>query len=409
MSDPVVIIGAGQAGVQTAFSLRDLGYTGEITLVNGEKFLPYQRPPLSKAYLKNSVTDDSLLFRNEQLYENKKIEILQGSAATNINRQSKSVSLSTGVDLAYEKLVIATGSRNRVLPIAGEDDLKNVIQLRDLRDAKQLRSELQRKPEIAIIGGGFIGLECASVATKLGAQASVIEAASRVMERAVCPILSDHVQNHHTAKGITLYLEKKVVALERNGNFAAGLQMQDGSRLSCDLILIAIGIVPNSELAEASGLPVQNGILVDDTLCTLDPNIFAIGDCACFPSDFANQNIRLESVQNAVDQAKTVAATICGNPTSYHSVPWFWSDQSSLKIQIAGLTSKADRTVLTGDQASGKFSVCCFTNDQLVGVESINQPADHMAARKLLAAGRNIRVSDINHPSATLKSLARSQ
>jgi len=407
MSDPVVIIGAGQAGVQTAFSLRDMGYSGEITLINGENFLPYQRPPLSKSYLKNSVTDDNLLFRNEQLYENKKIRLLPKSKVTKVNRHSNSVSLETGVDLPFGKLVFATGARNRILPINGVQ-LKNVFQLRDLDDAKRLRLELQKKPKIAVIGGGFIGLEFASIAKELGAQVSIIEAASRVMERAVCPTLSTYVQKTHSANDIDILLDQKIVAIDSNDDLATGLQMQDGSRLACDLILASIGIIPNSELAEATGLLVKNGIQVNATLRTSDPDIFAIGDCACFPSNFADQDIRLESVQNAVDQAKTVAANICGAAKEYQAVPWFWSDQSGMKIQIAGLTSNAEKTVISGDPATGKFSVCCFTNNQFVGVESINQPADHMAARKLLAAGRNISMSDINNPGVTLKSLAKS-
>lgn len=204
MSDPVVIIGAGQAGVQTAFSLCDMGYSGEITLINGENFLPYQRPPLSKFYLKNSVADDNLLFRNEQLYESKKITILHASTVAKVNRHSNSVSLETGVDLPYGKLVVATGARNRILPIDGVQ-LKNVFQLRDLDDAKRLRLELQKKPKIAVIGGGFIGLEFASIAKELGAQVSIIEAASRVMERAVCPTLSTHIQKTHLANGIDFF------------------------------------------------------------------------------------------------------------------------------------------------------------------------------------------------------------
>ncbi|USG60485.1 FAD-dependent oxidoreductase [Sneathiella marina] len=407
MPEPVVIIGAGQAGVQTAFSLRDMDYSGEITLLNGENFLPYQRPPLSKSYLKNSVTDSSLIFRNEQLYESKQIEIMQASTAIKINRQTKSVSLTTGEELPYGKLVIATGARNRILPFDG-GELKNVFQLRGLEDAKRLRLELQKKPKIAVIGGGFIGLEFASIAKELGAQVTIVEAASRVMARAVCPTLSDYVQKVHLARGIEILLAQKIVAINSSSDFATDLQMHDGSKLPCELVLVSVGIIPNSELAEAAGLTVSNGIQVDATLHTSDPDIFAIGDCACFPSDFSGRNIRLESVQNAVDQAKTVAENICGTSTEYGSIPWFWSDQSDLKIQIAGLTSNADTTVVSGDPATGKFSVCCFTNNRFVGVESINHPADHMAARRLLAAGRKITVQDISHPGATLKSLAKS-
>lgn len=407
MPDPVVIIGAGQAGVQTAFSLRDMGYPGEITLINGETFLPYQRPPLSKSYLKNATTDDNLLFRNEQLYKDKKIKIVQGTIAIRINRRLKSISLSTGINLPYEKLVLAMGARNRILPIDGAG-LKNVFQLRDLDDAKLLRIELRKKARIAIIGGGFIGLEFASVANELGAQVSIIESASRVMERAVCAEISNYVQKTHLAKGVEILLERKIVAIDRNADLATGLRMQDGSRLSCDSILVSIGVTPNSELAEAAGLSVNNGVHVDASLRTSDPDIFAIGDCACFPSEFSTQHIRLESVQNAVDHAKTVAENICGASKKYQSVPWFWSDQSGLKIQIAGLTSNTEITVISGDPATGKFSVCCFSNGQFIGVESINQPADHMAARKLLASGRNISVSEICRPGATLKSLAHS-
>lgn len=404
MTGPVVIIGAGQAGVQAAFSLRDTGFKGSIKLINGEDCLPYQRPPLSKAYLKNAMADESLWFRAEQLYNKKSIHLLHNTTVANIDRQSKTVSLSTGKTLRYEHLVLATGARNRRLSIEGENK-KNILQLRCLSDAQELRAALLRKPKVAIVGGGFIGLEIASVAQSLGAQATVIEATSRVMNRSVSANISSYMEKNHRASGTEILLNETVSTIIGTEEKATAVKTKNGLEIPCDLVLVCIGIIPNTGLADVAGLSVGNGIIVDTSLRTSDPNIFAIGDCVCFPSPLTHQNIRLESVQNAVDQAKVVAANICNTPVEYKSIPWFWSEQAGLRIQIAGLTSSADKVIVIGDPEAGKFSVCCFVNGQFIGTESINQPADHMASRKLLAMNRSIKIEELSSPGITLKSL----
>jgi 3-phenylpropionate/trans-cinnamate dioxygenase ferredoxin reductase component len=406
MSGPVVIIGAGQAGVQTALSLRDLGFTEQITLINGEDFLPYQRPPLSKAYLKSNVADESLWFRTEQLYLEKSIQLLQNTKVVNIDRHSKTVSLSTNRTLPYEYLVFATGSRNRPLSVEGSSK-DNILQLRTLAEAKKLRLAFADKPKVVIIGGGFIGLEIASVAQATGSQTIVIEASSRVMNRSVSAKISSYLESKHRALGTEILVNDSVTSIIGTDKEATGVQTKNGRKISCDLVLVCIGIIPNITLATEAGLSVDNGILVNRTLCTSDPNIFAIGDCASFPSYATQQNIRLESVQNAVDHAKIVAANICNQAAEYTSAPWFWSDQAGVKLQIAGLTSSADETILKGEPESGKFSVCCFRDGRFIGTESINQPADHMASRKLLAMNRSFEIGDLSGPDITLKSLSK--
>ncbi len=382
----VVIVGAGQAGVQLAVSLREGGYGGAVTLIGDEPGQPYQRPPLSKGYLLGKLDENSLHLRAEAFFEQRGITVSAGHRVTAVDRAKRRVSLDDGSCLDYEHLVLATGSRNRVLNVPGAG-LRNVLSLRSLHDAKHLQAAMAGKRHAVVVGAGFIGMEFAAVAATLGLPVTVVEAADRVMARSSSPEIAEWFQRRHQARGTTFRLGSGVSAVEGGNGVAEAVILADGRRLAADLVLVAVGVVPNAELAEAAGLPVRNGVEVDSHLLTPDPNISAIGDCASGPSVHAPGMVRLESVQNAVDQAKTVAARLCGKPQPYVGVPWFWSDQGPDKLQIAGMVGDCGERLLCGDMDRGKFSVLSFRRGFFVGAESVNRPTDHMAARRLLGAG----------------------
>jgi 3-phenylpropionate/trans-cinnamate dioxygenase ferredoxin reductase component len=384
----VVIIGTGQAGFQAASSLRQAGCQGEVTLVGEETELPYQRPPLSKTFLKGEGDPGEVHLRPEAFFASKEITRVSGDRAERIDREAHRVELASGRVLDYDHLVLATGARPRPLPVPGSD-LDGVLELRTVADAQVLRERLAGEPRLVVVGGGFIGLELAASARERGAAVTVVEALDRTMARAVTPATSAHFAALHAEQGATILHDATVAKLTGNGA-VSGVELGDGTRLDADLVLVGVGVVPNVELAEEAGLAVRDGIVVDETLRTSDPAVWAIGDCASYPSAQLGRPVRLESVQNATDHGRAVAAAITGQPAPYDALPWFWSDQHSRKLQIAGLLHGHDRTVLRGDPAAEAFSVFCFAGDQLVCVESVNRMPDHMAARKLLAAGRTI-------------------
>lgn len=388
----VVIVGAGQGGFQAAASLRQEGYEAPITLVGDEPGLPYQRPPLSKAYLKDGDAE-RLALRPAAFYETEEITVLPGVRATRIEREGHLVELADGRRLPYDKLILATGSRNRSLPVAG-GGLEGVVELRTLADAQALRARLPGVTRAIVVGGGFIGLEFAAVARGLGVEVTVIEAAERVMSRVVSPPVSEHFHALHRALGVDLRLRVMAAEILGDGRRATGVRLSDGTEIAGDLVVVAVGIVPSVELAQEAGLACADGILVDAELRTSDPDIFAIGDCVAFVPHGRGDRLRLESVQNAVDGARAVAATICGRPTPLTAVPWFWSDQGTAKLQIAGLTHHADRHEVV-ERGDGKLCVFCFRGGRLVGVETVNSPADHMAARKLLAARADVTPAEL--------------
>ena len=370
----VVVIGAGQAAVQLAASLRQGGYAEPITLIGDEPGLPYQRPPLSKAYMTGEMNQSALLLRPENFYEQQRIDLLENTKATSIDRATKRVHLANGALIEYTHLVLATGARNRQLPNA-----EGAAYLRTKAEADHLRGRLDTAGEIIVIGAGFIGLEFAAVAAARGAQVTIVEMAPVVMGRAVSKPMADHVAALHRQWGSHLLTNTGV-----NRITATTVETTTGKTLTADIVVAGIGVLPNTDLAEQAGLPIANGICVDATLRTQDPAISAIGDCASFPSAFGP--IRLESVQNAADQARAVADRLLGRPTPYGKVPWFWSDQGPLKLQIAGLITGHDRCILRGTQDSGSFSVFCYRGETLLGIESINRPAEHMISRRLLVA-----------------------
>jgi 3-phenylpropionate/trans-cinnamate dioxygenase ferredoxin reductase component len=378
------IVGAGQAGFQTAASLRQEGFAGRIVLIGDEPVLPYQRPPLSKSYLAGDTGLNELWLRPEAFYTAHEIGMLAGETVTAIDRPERRLRLRSGGEIVWDHLVLATGARFRPLAVSGAE-LDGVLPLRTLADADILHDRLAQAREIVVIGAGFIGLEFASVAIARGAAVHIIEITQQAMGRVVSPAISRFFADAHRRWGCEISFGTGVTRILGADGSATGVKTTDGRHIPADLVLICIGVIPNAELARDAGLAVDNGIVVDEYLATADPSVFAIGDCANFPTTFAAGRVRLESVQNAVDQGRCVAAAVAGKPAVYDKVPWFWSDQGDLKLQIAGITQGHDASVLRGDPAGGHFSVFCYRGGRLIGVESVNQTADHVAARRLLA------------------------
>lgn len=381
--ETVLVVGAGQSGFGVASSLRDKGFGGRVVLIGDEPGLPYQRPPLSKGYLAGTAGDAQLRLRAEDFFAEKDIELIAGRVAS-LDRDGEKVVLEDGSAHGYDHLVLATGSSNRVLPVPGSA-LDGVFTLRTKDDADVLRAALERADNVVVVGGGFIGLEFAAHA---GRPVTIVEAQDRLMARVATPEVSAYFAALHQESGHTVLLGQGVAALHASpgDGRVAEVELSDGTRLPADLVLVGVGVTPRTGLAEAAGLAVANGVVVDEHLLTSDPKISAVGDCANFPCVQAGTATRLESVQNAVDQARAAAAAIVGERVPYDSLPWFWTDQLGAKLQIAGILTGAGETVLTGDRESGKFSVLSFRDGVLTGVESVNRPPDHIAARRLFAA-----------------------
>lgn len=382
MQDSIVIVGAGQAGAQAVHSLRAGGFGGRIALVGEEPHPPYQRPPLSKKHLSGEIDDEALHLRPLSFYEQNAIDCHFGKEVEAIDREMRAVLLAGGEQLPYERLIIATGTRPRALPIAGAD-LPGVVTLRKISDVEAMRPLLREPGRVAIVGGGYIGLEVAAVARTMGHEVTVIEAQDRVMKRVVSPTVSAWFQQLHADKGVRLMLDTGITGFSGSDR-VTGVQLAGGGEVPCDIALVAVGAVPNDELAAACGLATGDGILVDDGALTSDPLVHAAGDCTRFHSALYGRSIRLESVQNAIDQAKAVAASILGQEVHYDPVPWFWSDQYAVKLQIAGLSQDHDEARTFGDPASGSFYVAYLGGGRLLAVDSINHPRSHMMARRAI-------------------------
>src|SRR5580704_896637 len=415
-AERVVIVGAGHGGFQLAASLRQGGFDGTITLLGEEPVLPYQRPPLSKDYLDGKIGLDLLLMRPDAFYRDHRIDYLAGTRAAEIDRGANRLRLASGEQLDYDHLVLATGARNRVPPIPGIE-LDGVCYLRTLAETDQLRERLAAAEHIVVIGAGFIGLEFAAVARGKGKPVRILELTDRVMGRVVCPVTSEFFAAAHRQNGVEFSFGAQAVQIAGVGGRVDHIELTDCERLKADLVLVSIGVVPNGELAAAAGLAVQNGIVVDDELKTADPAISAIGDCCAYPSVHAvglqptglsqgGAMTRLEAVQNAADHARCVADRILGKPHPYTALPWFWSEQGKLRLQIAGLTAGHDHTVLRGSVETGEFSVFCYRDGTLLGVESVNRPADHAHARRLLSAGRQVSPEQAADDSFDLRAAA---
>ena len=404
--EAVVIVGAGHAGFQLAASLRQGGFDGAIVLLGEEPVLPYQRPPLSKDYLEGKIGLDLLLMRPEAFYRDHRIDYLPGTRAAEIDRAGRQLRLASGEKLGYDHLVLATGARNRVPPLPGIE-LDGVCYLRNLAETDELRQRLATAEHVVVIGAGFIGLEFAAVARSKGKPVRILELTDRVMGRVVCPVTSEFFAAAHRQNGVEFSFGAQAVRITGEGGRVDHMELADGERLRADLVLVSIGVVPNGELAAAAGLAVANGIVVDAQLQTADPTISAIGDCCAYPSVHAQGNMtRLEAVQNAADHARCVANRILGKPHPYTALPWFWSEQGPMRLQIAGLTAGHDHTVLRGSVETGEFSVFCYRDGELLGIESVNRPADHAHARRLLSAGRQVTPEQAGDDSFDLRAAA---
>ncbi len=380
----VVIVGAGHGGVQVAISLRQAGFAGRIALINDEPGLPYQRPPLSKAYLLGKINETAMIFRPATFYAEQRIDHVHDRASA-IDRQNRRVLLESGATLDYDHLVLATGAHNRPLNVPGSG-LAGVYGIKTKADADALAPLLKRSKHVVVIGAGFIGLEFAAVAAAEGAAVEVLELGDRPMARAISPQMSQLFREAHEGWGVKFNFRTGVAALEGEGGQVATVTTSDGRHLPADLVVFGIGVIPNVQLALEAGLDIDNGIRVSPGLLTSDPHISALGDAAAFPCVHNGEKLtRLESVQNAVDQGKQVAARLTGKPAPYAALPWFWTDQGSLKLQIAGLSIGSDNYVTVGDVAARQMSVLCFRGEELIAVESCNRPGDHIFGRKILA------------------------
>jgi 3-phenylpropionate/trans-cinnamate dioxygenase ferredoxin reductase component len=408
MRTGTVIVGTGQAGFQTAASLRAEGYQEPITLIGEEPHLPYQRPPLSKGFALGEQDFESIELRPRKFYEDHDINLVAGKRVTAIDRAERHLKVAQGHPIPYEKLVIAVGARNRMLPVKGAQ-LDGVLYLRSLDEAVVVKERLKNAQQIVVIGGGFVGLELAAVVCSLGKSVTVLEALPRLMSRVVAPIISEFYRELHTSRGVKIVCGSSAVSeIVGLGGNVQKVVLSDGTMYPADLVLVGIGVVPNIELAQDAGLAIANGIGVDEFLQTDDENIHAIGDCAEHPCVFAGARIRLESVQNAADQAQCVAATIAGRRSPYRALPWFWTDQFEIKLQMAGISQGYDRIVTRGDPESRKLSVFYFKENQLVAIDSINRPLDHMIGRKLIAAGTLLTPEQAADESVDLRKLGQS-
>jgi 3-phenylpropionate/trans-cinnamate dioxygenase ferredoxin reductase subunit len=397
MEERIVIIGAGQAGAQAVATLRAEGFAGAITMVGDEAYAPYQRPPLSKTYLMGTMDRDRLFLKPDAFYTEAKCELMLGATAASIDRTAKTVALSDGRALGYDKLLIATGTRVRKIKVPGAE-LAGIHYLRSIADVDELRPAFKTVKNLVIVGAGYIGLEVAAVARKYDLNVTVLEAMDRVMARSASKPVSEFYERVHREAGVVFHLNTGVEGFE-GADKLTGVRA-GGKTFSADIALVGIGVVPNCEIAEAAGLKCGDGVYVDKTCTTEDPSIFAAGDCTRHHGRNGDL-IRLESVQNAIDQAKHAALAMVGKPTPYNEVPWFWSDQYDLKLQIAGLAKPGDQIVLRGDPGLRKFAVFHLRDGAVVAVEAVNAAPEYLIGRKLIADAATVapeRLADLTVP-----------
>lgn len=398
----MVIVGGGHAAAQNAASLRQQGYTGHITLFSEEHYIPYQRPPLSKEYLADQQSLDRLYLRPERFYEERDIDLRLGVRVSEINTKTNNILTTTGDVLAYEKLLIATGSRARLLRVPG-DQLSGIHYLRQLDDVNNIKKELRDSSKICIVGGGYVGLEVASVLISAGHQVTIIESESRILKRVTTPKMSSLFHTLHTAKGAKIYTEAVVQGFL--GSKRVEYLNCGDLTIPTDMVIIGIGIIPNIEVAKKAGITCDNGIIVDDRCQTSDPNIFAAGDNTNHPNTILNRRLRLESVPNAMEQARVAAANMLGQDKKYASLPWFWSNQYDLKLQMMGFSADGDSQAIRGDIETKKFVVFYLNEDKLVAVDAINSPAEFMIGKKLY--GKAVNHTDLSNTNFDLGSLLK--
>ncbi|HXT82056.1 MAG TPA: FAD-dependent oxidoreductase [Acetobacteraceae bacterium] len=405
-SQRIVIAGAGHAGGSAAALLRQFGWPGAITLIGAEPLPPYQRPPLSKAWLKGEADADSLALRPAAFYAGANIDLRLNTNVVALDRAARAVVLDSGEAVSYDHLILALGARARRLPLPGIN-LQGVLELRSAADADRLKAALAPGRRLAVIGGGYIGLEAAASARALGASAIVIEREARILARVACPVLSEFFQSYHRGQGVEIVVGAQVTALEGDGGRVTGVRLGDGTTIPCDVALVGVGAVANDELARDAGLPCDGGIVVDLAARTADPAIFAIGDCTRRPLPLYDRMFRLESVPNALEQAKQAAAAICGKPSPAPEVPWFWSDQYDLRLQIAGIPFDAVEIAVRGDIAAGKFALFHLTAEGTVqAVEAVNASTEFMGGRRIIARRKQLARAKIEDMSVSMQELA---
>ncbi|HEX4742467.1 MAG TPA: FAD-dependent oxidoreductase [Caulobacteraceae bacterium] len=401
----VIIVGAGHAGGTAAGLLRQYGYDKRIVLVGEEPIAPYQRPPLSKAWLKGEADADSLTLKPESFYAEAGIELILGVKVVRISPAEKTVTLSDGRVRPYQFLILATGARPRELPVPGAD-LEGVLVLRSAADAEALKAALGPGTRLAVIGGGYIGLEVAASARALGGEAVVIEREPRILARVSCATLSDFFTDYHRARGVTFKLDAVVEAFVGADGHVTGVRLGSGETIPCNVALVGIGAPPADELAREAGLECTGGVVVDQHARTADPSIFAIGDVTHRPLPMYERMFRLESVANALEQARQAASAIVGRPAPAHEVTWNWSDQYDLKYQFAGLPFDVDDVVIRGDPASAKFAVFHLCGDKIQAVEAVNAPAEFMGGRQLIGQRRSVSRAKLADTSVSMKEVA---
>ena len=403
MTATIVIAGAGHGAGQVVASLKQLKFSGNIVLVGEEEYLPYQRPPLSKKFLAGELPAERLAFKPPSFYDAENIDVRLNTHIDSVDRAASEIVTEDGTRIAYDKLVLATGSRVRKVSVPGHD-LPGVHYLRSIADVDAIRDDISDSRHVVIVGAGYIGLEVAAVCRQQGLDVTVIEMADRVMSRVVSPNVSDYYQLEHAKQGVKLLLSTGLTAFE--GKRRVKYVLTDTEhKIAADFVVVGVGIEPNTELAKAASLDVDNGIIVDDRCRTSDAGIFAIGDCTSHPNGIYGRRMRLESVHNALEQAKTAANNICGVDTRYCEVPWFWSDQYSLKLQIAGLSEGFDDLVLRGDPSSGRFACLYLKEGLLIAVDAINSPRDFMQSKALIAARKPIDRDRLDNDKLALKDL----
>ena len=404
MSKRIVIAGAGHAAGQVVASLQQHKFDGQIALVGDEPYLPYQRPPLSKKFLAGEMPAERLYVKPASFYEDAGVELHLDTTIEALDRETRSLSVSNGDPVSYDALVLALGSRVRRLPVSGTD-LEGVHYLRSITDVEAIRADFDKGRRLVVIGAGYIGLEVAAVARQGGLDVTVIEMEDRVMSRVVSPEISDYYQIEHANQGVKLQLSTGVEGINGKKRVKS-VTTSDGEEIPADVVVIGVGIEPNTALARDAGLDVDNGIVVDDHCRTSDPHIYAIGDCTMHPNGIYGRSLRLESVHNALEQAKTAVANICGIDTAYNQVPWFWSDQYDLKLQIAGLSEGYDDVVIRGNPAERSFSCLYLREGQLIAVDAINAPRDFVQSKQLIADGTILDADRLADSDVTLKELA---
>jgi len=393
-NERAIIIGASHAAAQLAPSLRQEGWEGGILVISDDSYLPYHRPPLSKAYLSGEKDSASLLIRAETMYEKFNIDFLLNTRVETIDRDNKSITLNNNEILQYDKLAICTGARVRKLPIPGTD-LKGVHYLRDISDAEAIKQDIKPGGKAVIVGGGYIGLETAALLRKIGMHVCILETMDRVLQRVTSEEISEFYARVHTEEGVEIKTGVMATGIAGH-NHAKAVICNTGDRVDADLVIIGIGVIPNTELAEECALTVDNGILVDEFAQTNDTDIVAAGDCTNHPNPIYQRKVRLESVPNATEQAKTAAASICGNKKGYGTLPWFWSDQYDLKLQIAGLNHGFDQVAIRGDIKNTRNFVAWYLKEgSVIAADCINRPMEFMLAKQLIQSDKEFPVSEL--------------